>query len=218
MQPRGQRQARDPAGVVACSRRPHAPILATRGPTARVCDPCAMSKSARRAISCCAAATLAACDHPRTPSRVDAKVVEGGDAAGPDASERPDATPLPPQTARLRVASRCAEPIWIAPLDNLGGDQDVELAAGAYHDYDIPAGGVASARFWPKTGCDATGHACATGDTGEGSGAPCGAHGCQPPFDSKLEVTFAASGSSDSTYYNLSLVDGYTLPFTVTPL
>jgi hypothetical protein len=31
-------------------------------------------------------------------------------------------------------------------------------------------------------------------------------------------VTFAATGSSAATFYNLSLVDGYTLPFAVTPV
>jgi hypothetical protein len=89
---------------------------------------------------------------------------------------------------------------------------------GGFHDYDIPAGGLASARFWPKLGCGDDGHGCLVGDSGEGGGAPCGAMGCQPPLDSKFEATFAATGSADQTWYNLSLVDGYSLPFVVTPL
>ena len=55
------------------------------------------------------------------------------------------------------------------------------------------------------------------GDNGEGGGAPCGPTGCEPPFDSKFEATFAAIGSAAQTWYNLSLVDGYTLPIAVTP-
>jgi Thaumatin family len=166
----------------------------------------------RRAVL--ALACAAACGHPAAAPSDAAR----GDATAPDATPPPDATPLPPQTARLRVVSRCAASIWIAHSDNVAGDQDVELDDGDYHDYDIPAGGVASTRFWPKLGCDATGHACAVGDNGEGGGAPCPAGGCEPPFDSKFEATFAATGSADATWYDLSLVDGFTLPLTVTPL
>lgn len=139
------------------------------------------------------------------------------DAASVDAATV-DAAPLPPQTARLRVVNECAATIWIAHSDNLGGDQNVELATGALHDYDIPAGGLASMRLWPKLGCDATGHGCVVGDNGEGGGAPCGPTGCEPPFDSKFEATFAATGSADQTWYDISLVDGFTLPFTVSPV
>jgi hypothetical protein len=67
-------------------------------------------------------------------------------------------------------------------------------------------------------GCDASGHNCAIGDTGEGGGAPCAPTGCHPPIDSKFEVSFAPLSSPAATFYNLSLVDGFTLPFSVTPL
>jgi hypothetical protein len=139
-------------------------------------------------------------------------------ANGPRDGAGIDAAPLPPQTTRLRIVSRCAVPIWIAHSNNVAAVQNVELATGAYHDYDIPDGGLASARFWPKLGCDAGGHGCTIGDSGEGGGAPCGPTGCQPPLDSKFEVTFAPVGSGQVTFYNLSLVDGYTLPFSVTPV
>lgn len=144
-----------------------------------------------------------------------------GDASGDpiDAPSPIDAPPAwPPQETRLRIGNFCAEPIWIAHSDNVPFEQNVRLEPGAFHDYPIAAGGLASARFWPKTGCDASGHACRIGDTGEGGGAPCGANGCQPPVDSKFEVTFAPIGGVDATFYNLSLVDGYTLPFAVTPI
>jgi hypothetical protein len=162
---------------------------------------------------------LAACGRtggagPSTDARADAPVTPTVDAPSPAI----DAAPLPAQTARLRVVNRCARTIWIAHSSNLTTDQDLALATGAFHDYDIPAAGLASVRFWPKLGCDASGHACAVGDNGEGGGAPCGPHGCEPPFDSKFEATFAATTSADATWYDLSLVDGYTLPLAVKPI
>ena len=137
------------------------------------------------------------------------------DAPARDAAT--DAAPAPPQTTRLRITSHCAMPIWIAHTDNVGDLQNVRLQSGEFHDYAIPDAGLASTRFWPKLGCDAGGHACAIGDNGEGGGQPCPAAGCQPPVDSKFEATFAALGGADSTWYNLSQVDGYTLPFAVMP-
>lgn len=144
---------------------------------------------------------------------------DGGaaDGAGPDVSVDARA-PLPPQTSRLRIVSSCAFPIWIAHSNNVPGEQNIRLDPGGYHDYAIPAGGLASARFWPKVGCDANARNCRIGDSGEGGGVPCGPGGCHPPIDSKFEVTFAAIGSSAATFYNLSLVDGYTLPFSVAPV
>ncbi|HZS40099.1 MAG TPA: thaumatin family protein [Polyangia bacterium] len=140
--------------------------------------------------------------------------------AGPPAPVSAPPVAPPPSTApptRLRITSHCADPIWIAHSDNVGDPQNVQLASGQSYDYQIPSGGLASARFWPKIGCDATGHHCAIGDNGQGGGQPCPANGCQPPIDSKFEVTFAAAGASDQTWYNLSQVDGYTLPFKVAP-
>ena len=122
------------------------------------------------------------------PPSVDAAVNDG-----------PDAAPLPPQTTRLRIVNRCDETVWVAPLD-------VELPPGAFHDEDIPDEGLASQRYWPKLRCNQAGDDCAIGED------------YQPPIDSKFEATFAPIGSSDATFYNLSLVDGYTLPFSVTPV
>jgi hypothetical protein len=122
-----------------------------------------------------------------------------------------------PPSTRLRITSNCSQPIWISHSDNVADTQNVRLDRGQSRDYQIPGGGVSAVRFWPKTGCDASGHACATGDSGEGGGKPCPATGCQPPIDSKFEATFAPIGGRDQTWYNLSQVDGYTLPFKVRP-
>ena len=122
-----------------------------------------------------------------------------------------------PPATRLRVTNQCAQAIWVAHSDNVPDTQNVKLTKGQSRDYQIPAAGLSAIRFWPKTGCDATGHGCAIGDSGEGGGKPCPATGCQAPLDSKFEASFAATGSTDQTWYNLSQVDGYTLPFKVQP-
>lgn len=159
---------------------------------------------------------LAACGSTPSPGPGDAGGDAQADALVSDAEI--DGAPWPQQTARLRIGNRCAEPIWIAHSDNVPFAQNPRLEPGTYQDYAIADSGLASARFWPKVGCDGGGHNCRIGDTGEGGGAPCGAGGCQPPVDSKFEVTFAALSSVEATFYNLSLVDGYTLPFAVTPV
>ncbi|MFT3768885.1 MAG: RICIN domain-containing protein [Minicystis sp.] len=122
-------------------------------------------------------------------------------------------TPSGPLPTRLRVTSQCAEPIWIAHSDNLPGAQNVRLGKGQSADYSVPDGGLNAVRVWPKIGCDGGGHNCKIGE----SVAPCPAGGCQPPVDSKFEASFAPRGGQAVTWYNLSQVDGYTLPFKVVP-
>ena len=126
------------------------------------------------------------------------------------------ATTTPP-TTRLRITSNCTRSLWIAHSDNVPDAQNVRLERGQSRDYQIPDGGLSAVRFWPKIGCDSNGHGCAMGDNGEGGGKPCPATGCQPPLDSKFEASFAARGGAAQTWYNLSQVDGYTLPFKVQP-
>ncbi|MEO7332092.1 MAG: RICIN domain-containing protein, partial [Minicystis sp.] len=114
---------------------------------------------------------------------------------------------------RLRVTNQCADSIWVAHSQNLPEAQNVKLAKGQSRDYAVPDAGLAAMRLWPKVGCDANGFNCRIGD----SVAPCPNGGCQPPVDSKFEASFAAKGGSSLTWYNLSQVDGYTLPFKVVP-
>lgn len=118
-----------------------------------------------------------------------------------------------PAVRNLTIVNRCTQPIWIAHSTNVQAAQNVRLNQGASFVYNIPDGGISATRFWPKTGCNSSGLNCTTGD----SVAPCPAGGCQPPFESKFEATFAAKGSAAQTWYNLSQVDGYTLPFKVVP-
>jgi len=72
-----------------------------------------------------------------------------------------------------------------------------------------------------ETACDSDGSNCAIGDSGgpgEGcvhrkAGQPDDYSKCAPPIDSKFEATFAAPMSPNMDTVDMSLVDGYSLPF-----
>ncbi|CAJ0892275.1 hypothetical protein AMST5_04207 [freshwater sediment metagenome] len=117
----------------------------------------------------------------------------------------------------LQVVNKCTKTVWVQqqnmPAPN---PQIVELNPnGGSYSYSVPVAGVQATRFWPKMGCDSKGNNCAIGQ----SSPPCNKNGCTPPIDSKLEVSFAnpnLSGLPGQTFYNLSQVDGVTLPYNVT--
>lgn len=107
---------------------------------------------------------------------------------------------------------------------NFPGPALIHLAKDASIDYQIPAEGLASTRFWPKLGCDKDGNNCKIGQ----SSPPCPSKGCSPPVDSKLEATWGCTLADKTkcaytpqgiqmidTFWNASAVDGYTLPFTM---
>ncbi|KAK9289720.1 hypothetical protein L1049_007879 [Liquidambar formosana] len=79
---------------------------------------------------------------------------------------------------------------------------------------DVPA--PWTGRFWGRTLCstDSTGKfTCSTADCGSGQVA-CNGAGAIPPA-SLVELTLAANGGQD--FYDISLVDGFNLPVSVTP-
>lgn len=104
------------------------------------------------------------------------------------------------------------EPIWIAHMakDGIGPDeQNIHLAPHEHFDFATPSG-LSGARYWPKMRCNARGNSCGIGESG-GPGETCDpAHGCAPPVDTKFEATFDVHGSD---WVDMSLVDGFTLPF-----
>ena len=128
---------------------------------------------------------------------------------------------------QLTIVNKCTVPVWIQQ-DGLPGQQPViEILPGKSQAYPIALKGVPSTRFWPKLGCDGSGNNCAVGQSSN----PCPSNGgCAPPVDSKLEATWgcltdpascAINPSSKqpldkNTWFNASLVDGFTLPFDVT--
>ena len=78
--------------------------------------------------------------------------------------------------------------------------------------FQIPTSGWAG-RFWPKTGCDNSGYNCEFGD----SVPPCPVGGCQPPADTKVEFNFPPQPPNQDSWYDVSLVDGYSLPMRIVP-
>lgn len=68
-------------------------------------------------------------------------------------------------------------------------------------------------RFWPKTGCDDSGQNCESGQSVD----PCNEGGCDPPADTKVEFFFPPSGDPGAVWYDVSLVDGYSLAAEIVP-
>ncbi|KAI4305837.1 hypothetical protein L6164_029179 [Bauhinia variegata] len=99
-----------------------------------------------------------------------------------------------------------------APLSSTG----LELASKASISLDASAGW--SGRFWGRTQCstDPSGKfTCATGDCGSGQIA-CNGAGATPPV-TLVEFTLASNGGDGQDFYDVSLVDGFNLPISVTP-
>jgi len=133
-------------------------------------------------------------------------------AAGQHAKSQNDARVFE-QPTRFRITNGCTrEPIWIAHEAGAGvgpDPQNVEIAELGSYDFTVPAG-LSGTRYWPKLRCDATGGACRLGESG-GPQQHCGSiTGCAPPVDTKFEASFGLNGED---WVDISLVDGFTLPF-----
>jgi len=135
-------------------------------------------------------------------------------------------TALSDSNTRLTITNACKSPLWIAHLvaGQVGPDpQDAKINPGqsAQFHTSVGGGGLSATRFWPKLGCDANGGNCTIGSSGGASepcvvrvpGKPDDYSQCAPPFDSKFEATFASPGSAAKDVVDMSLVDGYSLPF-----
>jgi len=120
----------------------------------------------------------------------------------------------------IAITSACSFPIWIDQTPNIGysslpsnNPSSVgKLENGQTATYPIPSGGWAG-RFWPKTGCDANGNNCVAGSSVSG----CPPTGCEPPADTKVEFHYDPLSSGNRPFYDISLVDGYSLPAKITP-
>lgn len=121
----------------------------------------------------------------------------------------------------ISVRNQCGFNVWLAqlansgfsPLSGSGIDGTGLLNPGQTGTFTIPDGGWGG-RFWPKTGCDSSGNNCEAGS----SSPPCPANGCEPPSDTKVEFFyFPLSDTVDTPYYDVSLVDGYSLATRITP-
>jgi len=115
--------------------------------------------------------------------------------------------------SRLRITNGCSsERMWIAHMaaTGTGSDpQNLKLEPRQSYDFSTPDG-LTGTRYWPKMRCDANGNNCGIGESG-GPGEICNtATGCTPPVDTKFEASFGQNGED---WVDISLVDGFTLPF-----
>ncbi|CAK8534778.1 unnamed protein product [Lathyrus sativus] len=121
-------------------------------------------------------------------------------------------------SATFTVTNNCPFTIWPATLTGGGSSQSFstgfELSSKASTTLSISS--PWSGRFWARSQCstDASGKfVCATGDCASGQVA-CNNAGGTPPV-SLVEFTLAANNGQD--FYDVSLVDGFNLPVSVTP-
>lgn len=133
---------------------------------------------------------------------------------------------------RLEIVNGCPhETIWIAHLAAAGpGPGPVNHAIPPLGNMifdETETDQVASARYWPKMGCDQNGQNCLLGGSG-GPGQHCNELNpdyskCQHPIDTKFEATWGKKGQpcnpanpgqmAGCDFIDMSLVDGFTLPF-----
>lgn len=117
----------------------------------------------------------------------------------------------------IKVVNKNTIPIWIQSQPNknqpsLKNGRIVKLNPNKCVKYDISDAGWAG-RLWAKVECDSNGVNCKFGQ----SLPPCPAAGCQPPAETKVEFFIPAISSSAASYYDISLVDGYSLGAEITP-
>ncbi|XP_042500670.1 thaumatin-like protein 1b [Macadamia integrifolia] len=114
--------------------------------------------------------------------------------------------------------NNCGYTVWPGTLTGDNKPQlsstGFELASGATNSIDAAAGW--SGRFWGRTYCSSsTGSTkCETADCGSGQVA-CNGAGAIPP--ATLAEFTIGSNSADQEFYDVSLVDGFNLPLSVTP-
>jgi len=120
------------------------------------------------------------------------------------------------QAREIAFTNRCGYDIWVNPLTNAQGPPlaggIVRLGNGASHTYRVPDGGWGG-RFWPKSGCDGSGQNCEVGQSVD----PCGPTGCDPPAETKVEFFFPPINDPNAVWYDVSLVDGYSLAAEIIP-
>ncbi|KAL5711276.1 hypothetical protein ACHQM5_021750 [Ranunculus cassubicifolius] len=114
--------------------------------------------------------------------------------------------------------NNCSYTIWPGTLTGGGLPQllttGFELQPGNSQTLDVPP--KWSGRFWARTHCsnDTSGKfTCLTGDCAS-SKVGCNGAGAIPPA---TLLEFTLGGASDLDFYDVSLVDGYNLPASITP-
>jgi hypothetical protein len=137
--------------------------------------------------------------------------------------------------AGVTIINNCSFAIWLQQskeqwLPNTPLIHRLESKQSFY--YPSAPQGIKSNRFWPKWGCNDQGMDCLWGQSRGGNGGPddyppCPAGGCHPAADTLVEFTWGCAypdpghnplcqHQKPDTYYDISLVDGYSLPVKIT--
>ncbi|KAF5468912.1 hypothetical protein F2P56_013020, partial [Juglans regia] len=120
------------------------------------------------------------------------------------------------QSARITFTNNCPNTVWPGTLT---ADQKPQLSITGFElaskaSTSLDAQAPWKGRFWARTGCstDASGRfSCTTADCDSGQVA-CNGKGAIPPA-SLVEINIAENGGKD--FYDVSLVDGFNLPVSV---
>lgn len=117
----------------------------------------------------------------------------------------------------IDIGNQNGFPIWIQTQPNDGkpplrNGEIVLVNPGERTTYDIDDAGWGG-RLWAKVGCDESGANCEFGQSVD----PCPSGGCQPPAETKVEFFFPPMDSPDASYYDISLVDGFSLASEIVP-
>ncbi|RDX58232.1 Thaumatin-like protein 1a, partial [Mucuna pruriens] len=120
------------------------------------------------------------------------------------------------QGATVTFTNNCPYTVWPGTLTGQNPQLSTtgfELGSGASNSVNLP--NPWSGRFWARTGCsDNDGvFSCATGDCASGE-VECNGAGAIPPA-TLAELTTAGDGGQD--FYDVSNVDGFNVPVSITP-
>ncbi|MED6138646.1 hypothetical protein PIB30_076380 [Stylosanthes scabra] len=118
--------------------------------------------------------------------------------------------------AQITLTNNCGYTVWPGSQANANSAQlsqtGFELPSGQSNTVDVPA--PWSGKFWARTGCSNNNgvFSCATADCG--NHVECSGAGEATPA-SLMEFTIASNGGQD--FYDVSNVDGFNLPSSITP-
>jgi len=114
--------------------------------------------------------------------------------------------------------NNCSNAIFIgalaAPGQYLPENGGFQINKSKKVSISMPTTYTWSGRFWARTGCSFPGNCDLPGDCGPKPNVQCGGIGGQP--STLAEFTLDINGKSD--FYDVSLVDGYNVPITITPV
>ncbi|CAK9313907.1 unnamed protein product [Citrullus colocynthis] len=123
-------------------------------------------------------------------------------------------------SVNFAIKNNCKIPIWPAALTGAGNQLSTtgfKLLPGSTATVTVNISSPWSGRFWARTLCSTNANGkftCGTADCGSGQ-VSCNGAGAIPPA-SLVEFTIAANRGQD--FYDISLVDGYNLPVSVSPI